>query len=608
MQHLLSVRTLSVATIACVLAAAVATRSQDRNDGHRTATRAGGALGTANGPAIPPFGLIGYLASSRARILRQHSSHPMLRAIAQRLGEPVNDGAPAPEAAVSPAASAMAAPNAVVAGCGRDVGTRFNLEPRVAPAVAAQNGPDVDFLPGAGLGGADLVVGSANDLRGLFGGIGDSATGYYVHRQATPNPCSPDFDGGLPSFPSRLTSEVVFGGGDTTLEADPARNAVFVVDTRFGFTVSTLGLFRNSGARLTNAVACPDGTHDGPAAASCWPVHTEVNPRSDVLNVFPHLAVDPRSIGSGPGAGDVYTSNTLSTLVGVFTLLTACSNSLSVCSPAIVVSGGDLRTQTSHVRVRPDGGVTVTYVNVEEGPAPDFRQLYDIKYVTCMPLGAPLVPSCAPARLIVREDQPVPSRGGGLGGGNLAAANFLITTHPKHEHRVDASGVETYVVWDRCKVPNIHGGDKCPDADIRMAASSDNGGSWAFATVDDGGGDQYFPAVRTDGTHVVNIAYMSAQEDGGMNHRARILLRQISPGAATPDPVSPAALITLVPMDPSADFFFGDGYIGSYIGIAARLTASGRHVYVHHTHTAVNGLYNAVPAPEQNNHLSRFDY
>ena len=146
---------------------------------------------------------------------------------------------------------------------------------------------------------------------------------------------------------------------------------------------------------------------------------------------------------------------------------------------------------------------------MEEGPAPDFRQLYDIKYVTCMPQGAPLVPSCAPARLIVREDQPVPSRGGGLGGGSLAAANFLITTHPKHEHRVDPSGVETYVVWDRCKVPNIHGGDKCPDADIRMAASSDNGGSWAFATVDDGGGDQYFPAIRTDGTNVVNIPYMA---------------------------------------------------------------------------------------------------
>jgi hypothetical protein len=37
------------------------------------------------------------------------------------------------------------------------------------------------------------------------------------------------------------------------------------------------------------------------------------------------------------------------------------------------------------------------------------------------------------------------------------------------------------------------------------------------------------------------------------------------------------------------------------------LTVSGRHVYVHHTHTAINGIYSGVPAPEQNNHLSRFD-
>ena len=48
--------------------------------------------------------------------------------------------------------------------------------------------------------------------------------------------------------------------------------------------------------------------------------------------------------------------------------------------------------------------------------------------------------------------------------------------------------------------------------------------------------------------------------------------------------------------------------MGSYIGIYARSTPGGSRAYVHHTHTAVNGVYNGVPAPEQNNHLSRFDY
>lgn len=75
--------------------------------------------------------------------------------------------------------------------------------------------------------------------------------------------------------------------------------------------------------------------------------------------------------------------------MGVFTVLTACTNSLSACSQTPIISGSDLRTQAAHVRVRPDGGVTVSYVNIAEGPVPDFLQLYDIKYVTCTPLGAP---------------------------------------------------------------------------------------------------------------------------------------------------------------------------------------------------------------------------
>jgi hypothetical protein len=87
-----------------------------------------------------------------------------------------------------------------------------------------------------------------------------------------------------------------------------------------------------------------------------------------------------------------------------------------------------------------------------------------------------------------------------------------------------------------------------------------------------------------------------------------VLLRQIAPAGATPDPVSSSTVLTTVAMEPSADFFFGDAFIGSYIGVAGRMTASGRHACVHYTHTIVNGTYNGVPAPEQNNHLSRFDY
>jgi hypothetical protein len=606
----LSMRTLAIAATAMAFAVEVRTTAQEVGKaGRANKLQATSSVTQLNAPAIPPFGLIGYLASPGGRVFRKGSNHPLLRALAQRLGEPVDDqAAAAPSVPAPPATSAVARPDALAAGCGGAMGTRFNLEPRAAPAVAPQNGPAVDFLPGAGLSGGDLVVGSANDTRGLFGGLGDSSTGYYVHRNgASPNGCFPDFDGGLPSFPSRVTGEVIFGGGDSALEADPARAAIFVVDTRMASTVSTLGLFRNSAAALNNTATCPNGTHDGPAAATCWPVHAEINPRADgSLNIQPQLAVDSRPTGAG--AGDVYVTNTFETLSGIHIVLTACSNSLAACSPAVLISGGDGTPQTPYVRVRPGGGVTVTYVNVQNGPAPNFLQAYDIKYVACTPQGAPNPPSCSAPKLIIREDQPIPSKGGGLGGGSLAAANFVITTFPKHDHRQDTNGTETYVIWDRCKVPNIQGGDLCPDVDIRLAASNNNGASWAFGNVDTGKGDQYFPAIRTDSSNIVNIAYMSAEGDGGMNHRAQVLLRQIAPGGTTPDPVSAATVITTMAMDPSADFFFGDAFIGSYIGVAGRSTASGRHTYIHFTHTAVNGIYNGVPAPEQNNHLSRFDY
>src|SRR5215510_2867165 len=51
-------------------------------------------------PAIPSSGLIGYLASPRARAFRKHSSHPLVQQINRLLGEPVND-----EAAAAPSDS-----------------------------------------------------------------------------------------------------------------------------------------------------------------------------------------------------------------------------------------------------------------------------------------------------------------------------------------------------------------------------------------------------------------------------------------------------------------------------------------------------------------------
>jgi hypothetical protein len=61
-------------------------------------------------------------------------------------------------------------------------------------------------------------------------------------------------------------------------------------------------------------------------------------------------------------------------------------------------------------------------------------------------------------------------------------------------------------------------------------------------------------------------------------------------------------------MDPAADPFLQGIYMGDYIAVSARAESSGSRAYIHYTHSAVAGIYNGARDPEQNNHLSRFDY
>jgi hypothetical protein len=93
-----------------------------------------------------------------------------------------------------------------------------------------------------------------------------------------------------------------------------------------------------------------------------------------------------------------------------------------------------------------------------------------------------------------------------------------------------------------------------------------------------------------------------------LQHRSKVLLRQILPGNSTPDPVGASQTITTVGLDPAADPFLQGIYIGDYIAVSARAAAGGSRAYIHYTHSSVLGIYNGARDPEQNNHLSRFDY
>ncbi len=583
---------------------------------------------------VAPSGLMNFLASEKGRQLLRMSPNPVAKGLLKFFGEEVSGPAPLGEILKPPSLVPPASPTSAETGrgCGRLDGTRFNLEPRTGDPAAAladgeilpmpQNEESVDFLPHRVGGNADLIVGAATDSRGMLGALGRSVSGYYVHTSG--RDCRPQFEGGLPSVvdPNGVT---LTGMGEAVVAADPSRDAFFAGDMRFGVNSSgtavdtAVGVFRTTATTLTNTAVCPPGSHEYNDAA-CWPSGIAANTQSEDLTTStgftvnkPHLAVDERPTGSGTGAGDVYVTDTLFNVnTGSSTIqMGACNNSLSACSSSpITISGSDgtapgTFTQLSHVSVRPDGGVTVTYVDVVAkfpecfaAPFPPC-QTFHLKYVTCTPAGAPNPPTCAPPALIVTETQPL------IFGGSLAAENFqLIATYPKHDHQVEPDGtIQTIVVWDRCKVPAIEFGFTCPDADVVMTASNNNGATWSPVTsVNTDVHDQFFPWVKTDrSTNTVNIVYYNSENDF-FHHRVQVFLNQIRPGTGNPNQVGVNHVITIKADDPAADPVAGAFLFGQYIGVAAR----GGRVYTHYTYNTSQGIYSGgVLAPEQNNHLSR---
>lgn len=522
---------------------------------------------------------------------------PQLAAIAQ--AELASGEAAQPPPMPRFGSSMIAAP--VVSGtCGTANGTVFNLEP--ALSALPQNEESVDFLLDGVAAGADLVAQGANDFRGFFGSL-PGVTGYYVNR-ATMG-CGTQFEGALPALPRTILAGTVGSGGDPVVAADPTHSAFFMADVHFDPFVTGIGLFRSTAANLLSMVNCPNGTHTAAQSATCWPAGKLINPRPFPFTAFfddkPHMAVDPRSaplaVGAAVGAGDVYVTDTLFTFFGLFSgiELVACTNDLSSCSAPVIISGGDAATQFSHVTVRPDGGITVSWINVHGGA-------FDIKYARCTPQGAPVTPACFPATLVHSETQPLPF------GGSLAAEDFRIATYPKHDHRLNADGsTQTFVVWDRCKTPLFSG--TCPDADIMMKTSSNNGATWsALIPVAAAGNDQFFPWVKSDASQkVVNINYYDNLSDPTFQHRVQLKMTQILPGTTV---VTAPTTITTLLDDPAGDPVLGGTFFGDYIGLAARGTgaAGASRAYSGFTYNERQGTYNGAAAPQQDNHIGLANY
>jgi hypothetical protein len=491
--------------------------------------------------------------------------------------------------------------------CG-PVGTRFNLEGDAgtapAPFPAPQQEESLDAIAGAGIGGADLVVEGALDYRGAYGAIGGSQFAYYVHRSG--QNCAPQFEGGIPSVPDPFVpGALLIGDGNGIVRRDAARGAFFLVDRQLSAATSSIVVERTTVANLNSAAACPDGTHTDAQAHLCWPTAVVLKPqfqaRSGLAEDKPHMAVDDRT--SGAGAGNVYVTakefSPSNMAAPSHIWLVACTNSLSSCSSPVFVSGSDQSPQLSHVAVRPDGIVTVSYISGGLNISGS-----DIKIVTCTPATPPAEPSCGTPALVANETKSYQM---------LASQDFLATTYPKHVHRSNGTDIESFMVWERCAtnvfsyVESYQSGASrraiCVKSEIVLSESI-NGGTWSTPQlIDDAKGDQFFAWIDADRTSgAVRIAYYTGENDY-WSQRTQVKLATIDPGGTFPETISKTKILTRYPDNPAGDPLFGGIRFGDYIGVVSL----GNRVYVgYHAHY-INGLFGIVTHTQRDNYLISVD-
>ena len=511
-----------------------------------------------------------------------------------------------------------AAPSVV---CGAPFGARFNLEPNT-PAVPQQL-EAVDFIPSRIGVNEDLVVGGSYDFRGA--GLGSpapagvvwdgSVSGYYVHR-STATDCSAQFEGGLPPIVSN--GATYLGNGGVAVAADPRRDAFFVADLRFGATnnVSAVGLFRASSATLLNSTLCPKGTHATAQAESCWEATPAVvldpNPPGSLTATldYPSVVVDERPSNAGVGAGDVYIAfEKFNVTTGGISLI-ACVNATLSCSSPIIISNTspEFGSVDAHVQVRPDGNITVTYVDQNSPPSST------IHFVLCKPSGAPMAPVCDTPAVVAYESQAL---GPSIFGGGLSGLNLPVFTAARHADRLEPDGKSetSFVVWDRCETifqtPSPGYFATCLNAQVVISTSSDAGATWsAPVPVNSSPGHQFFPWISTDAsTGTVNIVYYNTASDF-FHKRIVVSLNQITAGSTT---VGAPVAITSSPAPWDADPTQNPFAIGFdfHFGMKARGIGTAGHstVYTSFTSTADRpGVYSGSQLPEQNNNLQKLTY
>jgi hypothetical protein len=500
-----------------------------------------------------------------------------------------------------------------VTGCTPN-GNTFNLQ--AAANAVGQFNETVAVLLNAGSSGGDLVFGTALDARSLppLGFLpGQDADAFYVQRSNSS--CAADLEGELPAIQSN-TGDVYDFFGNPIVVADPAHGAFFVADLRYsgGFAV---GVMKATPATLLSTTACPNGTETGPA--NCFVNVAQladiVSPETSTGLFSPSIAVDQRA--GATGAGDVYVAVAQNSADGtaMSISLSACANTLANCSKAVKISGSDTRAANPWVQVRPDGGITVSYVE-READTP--TSAMDIRFVNCQPAGSPNAPTCTAPAPVVRETQPA-----GLPGEvqlspqyvNPVSLNAVDPTYPKHVDRLESDGatVTTFLVYDRCGTAGITGDEifspLCPKTDVVILSTTNGGATWSpLENVSSAAGQQFFGNLALDAsTGTVNIAYYSTENDP-LKTSMQIFLAQVAPGETAPG--VPQQITSALYDGPLGGFNGDEELSGSYLGVAAAGTgqAGQSRVYIHFSGSVTPGSYSGVSFFVTNNILTSFQY
>lgn len=252
-----------------------------------------------------------------------------------------------------------------------------------------------------------------------------------------------------------------------------------------------------------------------------------------------------------------------------------------------------------YVRVRPDGLVTVSYINVNTDRSAD------IKFITCTPSGAPTVPACGAHKLVQHLVEPIEASNVSGILTKMVNINLIAATFPKHAHRAESGGkFTTFLVYDDCKNLFVQGNPPftvCLNAEVVMTSSTDNGETWSKpVSVDSATGHHFYPAITTDSsTGIVNIVYYSTEGDR-FNHEVRVLRNQINPGGtAVGTPQMVTKILDPIDGDPGG---LGGLQTDAYMGAIARGTGVSvkSRLYVSFDSTAVTGTYEGHAVPELN--------